>query len=112
MTVYGRDDSHIADALDIDRSTLWRWKTHDPAYRAALDVFRAQITRAISDRCRMRLLEAFNRLDDLGELATDPKVRLRANEILIRNAHRYVLPPNTDDSIAVRVETEEKPERS
>jgi hypothetical protein len=85
----GRDDTQVADALQIDRSTIWRWKTSDPAYRFALETMRESVRAALSDHCKNQVQNASGVLYTLMTDSRDEKIRLRAAEALFRNGRRY-----------------------
>jgi hypothetical protein len=85
----GRDDTQVADALQIDRSTIWRWKTSDPAYRFALETLRESVRAALSDHCKNQVHNASGALYTLMTDSRDEKIRLRAAEVLFRHGRRY-----------------------
>jgi hypothetical protein len=82
FTIQGMDDTQIAHILGINRSTLWRWKTHDPDYRIALTNARDQIRSIAVDRYQNLLLRS---TDVLGQFLDDPREnnRFRAAHILL-----------------------------
>jgi DNA-binding CsgD family transcriptional regulator len=94
LTVQGLDDSQIARILAINRSTLWRWKTHDRNYRIALADARKQAFAGASDRYQHLLLRA---TDVLGKFLEDPmdNNRFRAAHALLMMAGNFR--PQSDD---------------
>jgi hypothetical protein len=50
LTVNGHSDAEISRMIQVDRKTLWRWKTHDEDYRRVLSICRAQRFAESSDR--------------------------------------------------------------
>src|SRR5208282_5493870 len=60
LTVNGMNDKEISATLAIDRKTLWRWKSSDEDYRAALSDIRYQLYAAFVDRCQNHLVAASN----------------------------------------------------
>jgi hypothetical protein len=58
LTMQGHSDSQIAQRLQINRKTLWRWKTLDPDYRRILANARIQLYAAATDRYQVLLARA------------------------------------------------------
>jgi hypothetical protein len=55
LTMQGHHDIQIAQMLNIDRKTLWRWKTLDDDYRRVLANARIQLYSAATDRYQILL---------------------------------------------------------
>ncbi|MGD0770293.1 MAG: hypothetical protein ABSB42_19085 [Tepidisphaeraceae bacterium] len=55
LTMLGHTDVQIAQRLQINRKTLWRWKTLDQCYRRVLAQARIQLYAAATDRYQMLL---------------------------------------------------------
>ena len=68
LTMHGLTDVQIARRLQINRKTLWRWKTLDPGYRHILANSRVQLHAAATDRYQ-RLLSRATKI--LGKLLRD-----------------------------------------
>ncbi|MGD0390458.1 MAG: hypothetical protein ABSC42_16055 [Tepidisphaeraceae bacterium] len=92
MTLDGFSDVYIAHALSIDRKTLWRWKTHNHNYRLALHNARVQVHANAADRCQNLFLRATSVLAKFLDGSSD-KDRLRAAQILLQTAARFLPPP-------------------
>jgi hypothetical protein len=58
LTMQGHSDAQIARMLNIERRTLWRWKTLDPDYRRVLGNARIQLYAAATDRYQILLSRA------------------------------------------------------
>jgi hypothetical protein len=58
LTLLGMRDLQIADRLNINRKTLWRWRTLDTEYIRALEHARTQLYSDVADRFRTLLLKA------------------------------------------------------
>jgi hypothetical protein len=82
-TLRGVRDSRIAEILDIDRKTLWNWKTFNEDYRRALAEGRAALHAAVTDRLQATAVKASDILDDLLD-DSDPQIRLRAAQTALR----------------------------
>jgi hypothetical protein len=48
----GHPDGEVAAEVGVDRTTLWRWRTSDPAFRAELARRREELWRSSTDRLR------------------------------------------------------------
>ena len=55
LAMQGHTDVQIAQRLQINRRTLWRWKTLDQCYRRVLAQARIQLYAAATDRYQMLL---------------------------------------------------------
>jgi len=96
MTVDGLQDTYIADALNINRRTLWRWKKQDLDYQRALADARAYLHNAVTDRYHSTLLKATNILDQFLYDEANDNNRFRAAKALLNmsGTFRYPLPKN------------------
>lgn len=66
----GSTDAEAAEEAGVSRQTVWRWRQHNPVFRAALASRREEIWGAARDRLRSLLPKALEVLE--GELAGDP----------------------------------------
>ncbi len=82
-TLRGVNDSRIAEILDIDRKTLWNWKTFNEDYRRALAEGRAALHAAVIDQLQATAAKALTAVDDLLD-DSDEQTRLRAAQITLR----------------------------
>jgi hypothetical protein len=69
LMLLGNTDTSISATLNIDRKTLYRWRTHDPAFRAAFDHHHRDLLTQTTTRFRS-LLD--NALDALEKQVKDP----------------------------------------
>jgi hypothetical protein len=69
LLLTGASDTDVAAALGINRKTLYRWRVHDPAFRAVLDAHRRAAYDHAADRLRAMLSIA---LDLLQRQLNDP----------------------------------------
>jgi hypothetical protein len=90
MTLEGHKDRSISAALDVDRKTLWHWKTHDPEYRRALATMRAQIRDGFADNYQSHVKFAADVVKGLLSQCNDQKLLLRAADILLRHGNHYL----------------------
>lgn len=90
FTLEGKADRVISAALDVSRTTLWRWKTHDPNFRTVLANARKQLQESFADRIRNDLIETAKSLKALYNHCTDDKLRAHIGEILMRHGYRYL----------------------
>ena len=67
LTALGHPDSQIADALSINRKTLWRWKHLHDEYRQTLARARLQLHATAGDRCHSLLFRAASVLAEFLE---------------------------------------------
>jgi hypothetical protein len=82
-TLRGVNDSRIAEILDIDRKTLWNWKTFNEDYRRALAEGRAALHAAVIDHLQPTAARAIDTLEDLLD-DSDSQIRLRAAQTALR----------------------------
>jgi hypothetical protein len=74
----GASDRETAEEVGCDPSTVWRWRTRDASFRAALNARRSEIWRASVDRVRCLLPRAL----DVIERALDDDDRQAALSLL------------------------------
>lgn len=77
-----------AEALDIDQSTLWRWR-REPQFQAELSAKVGEVARDLTARVADRLPRAFAVLDEALE-STNEGTKLRAAMAII-DAHSRLL---------------------
>jgi hypothetical protein len=63
MLLHGDRDSGVARVVGVDRVTLWRWQTQDPAFISELARRRKLLWNLSGDRCRRLLLKAIDVLE-------------------------------------------------
>jgi hypothetical protein len=83
--------SQIAASLEINRKTLWRWKTQDPNFQQALADARADRRDIAVDRCQALAFRAASVLANFLE-DSDDKHRFRAAQLLLQAAARFTPP--------------------
>lgn len=91
LLVEGRTDSEVAAELEMDRTTIWRWRSIHPAFRAELARLRASVWEASEDRLRRMRVKALETLD--RALDGDGRGAVRAAMALLR-----VAPPPPDSA--------------
>jgi hypothetical protein len=104
LTVQGLTDSHIAQVLNVNRKTIWKWKTYNEEYKSALTAARLQAHCTVVDRFRSLLMQSSS---ILAKALQDPveEKRYRAALALLNMAGCFrplpielVRPdPNNDD---------------
>ena len=52
LVAAGMTDAEVADELGVDRATVWRWRTRNPWFEAALNRRREEVWGAARDRLR------------------------------------------------------------
>jgi broad specificity phosphatase PhoE len=91
LALSGARWSQIAKTLDLNRKTLWRWKTHDDAFQQALAAARADRRDFAVERCQTLANRASSVLADFLQDPQD-KNRMRAAQLLLQAAARFVPP--------------------
>jgi hypothetical protein len=71
LLAVGKNDTDTAEALDLNRVTVTRWRLYSPEFRAALASQRAAIWGASADRLRALLPKALDTLAEALESADD-----------------------------------------
>jgi hypothetical protein len=94
LLLSGLPDVHVAQALNIHRTTIYRWKTLHPAFVAEYNRLRIDAWDACHQRLRHLLPRALSALGK-GLRSDDPSVALRSATTLLRHAapDKDVLPP-------------------
>jgi Helix-turn-helix of insertion element transposase len=64
LLVEGKTDTQVAAEIEVDRSTVWRWRKRDPFFRAELARRRDELWNASGERLRALRLRAFDAIDD------------------------------------------------
>jgi hypothetical protein len=59
----GTSDRDTAEAVAVDRVTVWRWRRHDADFQAALNARRGEVWESARDRLRALLPRAVDVLD-------------------------------------------------
>ncbi len=106
LALSGARWSQIAKALDLNRKTLWRWKTQDDAFQKALADARADRHDFAVERCQTIATRAASVLADFLQDPAD-KNRMRAAQLLLQAAARFVpnqppKPDHHDQDLALR----------
>jgi hypothetical protein len=88
LMVQGLNDSRVADILDVQRSTVWRWKTFNVDFRRALADARAHSRATATDRYQGLLIRA---TDTLGKFLDAPEAtyQFRAAQIVLSMAGSF-----------------------
>src|SRR5262249_25750987 len=111
----GKNDTETAEALNVNRVTVTRWRLYSPQFRAALADQRAAIWGASADRLRALLPKALDLLGAAIEEA-EPSDRVTIALAVLKLAGPLPLMPTapTDPEAYVReaVEQERKQMRS
>ncbi len=82
LLLQGFNETQAAQALSINRRTLYHWKTHDEDYREALAEARHQFHATVTDRLESIVYKATNTLVKFLEDPTDAS-RMKAVKILL-----------------------------
>jgi hypothetical protein len=85
LTVKGDSDISIAKELDIDRKTLWRWRTFNDQYRTVLSNSRIERRATTTDRYQVILDKATIILAHCLNSPND-QIRLRAANAILNMA--------------------------
>ena len=95
----GGDDTAAAQAANVQRPTLNRWKNHDPDFISAMNIARRDLADGFADSLRALYGDAVAVIRDALDAENPPAVRLRAAEAIIKN----LAPPDGDtDPEAIR----------
>ena len=101
LLLSGLPDVHIAQALGVHRTTIYRWKTLHPAFVAEYNRLRIDAWDACHQRLRHLLPRALSALGK-GLRSDNPSVALRSATTLLRHAapDKETLPPPPDRKTA------------
>jgi hypothetical protein len=81
MLLRGCGDAEVAEALQVDRGTVYRWRTAHPTVRGELERLRLVVWEQQAERLRAMVRPA---LDVLQRQLDDPRTALRAATALLR----------------------------
>jgi Helix-turn-helix of insertion element transposase len=76
MITAGMRETDVARELDVNRTTIWRWRTDDAAFQAALNARRFELWNASAEHLRSLVPAALEALED--ELRGPRKLRAAA----------------------------------
>lgn len=109
----GRNDTETAEALNLNRVTVTKWRLYSPEFRAALAAQRAAIWGASADRLRALLPKALDALAEALEEADDSD-RVNVALAVLKLAGPLPLVPTgpTDPEEIVRLTVEQERERT
>jgi hypothetical protein len=62
LLIVGKADAEVAEAVGVDRSTVWTWRTSNPLFMATLQERRAELYRSMTERLRSGLGKAVENL--------------------------------------------------
>jgi hypothetical protein len=90
----GKTDKETAELLNLDRTTVTKWRLYDPVFQGALNRRRSDVWSAGIDRLRSLIPKALDALAEAVEDRSHPH-RIKAAVELLR------LVPITDDAFSV-----------
>ena len=64
LLILGKSDKEVADAVGVNRTTIWEWRTAHPIFMATLERRRAEVWRQPQERLRSLLSKA---VENLGQ---------------------------------------------
>jgi hypothetical protein len=95
----GLDDTAAAQAANVQRPTLNKWKNHDADFISAMNIARRDLADGFLDGLRALYTDAVSVIRDGLDAENPPAVRLRAAEAIIKN----IAPPDGEtDPEAIR----------
>jgi acyl-CoA reductase-like NAD-dependent aldehyde dehydrogenase len=97
LILSAKNDTAICKQLQIDRKTLYRWKTENPAFRDALHRRRAQLLDEHADRIRVLLKRALDTIEDHIQDSYAPTSHRAARTLLYLSRIGHHITPNQND---------------
>ena len=64
LLILGKSDKEVAEAVGVNRTTIWEWRTAHPIFMATLERRRAEVWRQPQERLRSLLSKA---VENLGQ---------------------------------------------
>jgi putative insertion element HTH domain-containing protein len=64
LLILGKSDKEVAEAVGVNRTTMWEWRTAQPLFMATLERRRAEVWRQPQERLRSLLSKA---VENLGQ---------------------------------------------
>jgi hypothetical protein len=92
VAVQGYSDQFIAKFLNVNRKTIWRWKTQDAEYRRAFAAARAALHNTVTDLYHDTLLKATKTLRAFLDDRDNDNNRFRAAQTLMNMAGSFRFP--------------------
>jgi hypothetical protein len=77
LLILGKSDKEVAEAVGVNRTTIWEWRTTHPLFMATLERRRAEVWRQPQERLRSLLSKAVENLGQAvasGDLKTSIEV--------------------------------------
>ena len=111
LLLAGMSDSEVAEKLNVNRSTIFRWKKDDPLFIATYNQFVDSINQAsLKKEIEIRNLA----LEAMKELlkSKDDAVRLRAAKECLQLKNRYPGGPTSEEDVQSDLETAEAHKKS
>jgi Homeodomain-like domain len=68
VLILGKSDQEVAEAVGVNRTTVWQWRHSHPLFMASLERRRAEVWRAPQERLRSFLSKA---VENLGKAVED-----------------------------------------
>ena len=62
LLILGKSDKEVAEAVSVNRSTIWEWRTAHPLFMATLERQRAEVWRRPQERLKSLLSKAVENL--------------------------------------------------
>jgi len=103
----GQADEIIADELDVDRSTIFRWR-RSPTFRAEVNKHREAMLAMLQDSLRDAVVGALNTLKSLMTKSADDSLKLKAASVLLGTVPWHLRSGPTDPRELVRSEAQQR----
>ncbi len=88
LLVAGKSDREVAEAVNVNRSTVNQWRNHDPLFVAELNARRKEIWGSQSERLRNLVAKAVDVLEEDLD-SENPKLRQSAAIHILKSVKLY-----------------------
>ena len=95
LLLQGQSDAEVAEALNVARTTVYRWRLTQPDFRSALHASQRAVQQPAANRVRSMVNAA---LDIIQSQLHDPNHALAAATALLRFAKLKIEPPAPQES--------------
>ncbi len=86
LLLQGKSQTEIARELNIDRTTLWNWRTKDPVFTAELNKAQAELYAQAVSRLYSLTTKALETLEEILEKSDDEQTKIKAASFILKSA--------------------------
>lgn len=85
LLLQGKSQTEIARELNIDRTTLWNWRTKDPVFTAELNKAQAELYERAVSRLYSLTTKALETLEGILEKSNDEQAKIKVASFILKS---------------------------